>query len=122
MLMPRKRQVRRHEGAKSAEGMKEHVGEKRMAGDDAGRCAVVHGMDGRGVFDGIELALRFHRAFDASVVVHGDSFDPGHSLRLLAPGMNRKIISNRRAALAAKLRFAPICGQLSTSWSARVRE
>src|SRR5260370_39570854 len=102
--------------------MKEHIGEKSVAGDDAGGCAVIDGMDGRGVFDGVELALRFHGGLDAMVVIHGDSFDPGHSLQLPAPGVRWKTILNRRAAPAAKLRIAPICGQVSNSWSARARE
>src|SRR5437870_2035870 len=109
MLMPLERQVRRHERTEGAESMEENIREKRMARNDAGGCAVIHGMDGRGVFDGIELALRLHGAFDASVVVHRDSLDPGHSLRFLAPCMNRKTISNHRAALVAGLRFAMIC-------------
>src|SRR5437899_10130224 len=58
--------------------MEEHVGEKRVAGDDAGRFTAVHGMDGSGVFDGIELALSFDGVFDAGVFFHGNGFDPGH--------------------------------------------
>src|SRR5260370_25535831 len=99
MLMPLERQVRRHERAKRAESMEEHVGEKRVAGYDAGHLAVIHGMDGGSVFDGIELALRLDRILDAVVFIHSDSFDPGHSSQLLQPIILR-IISNRRLGLA----------------------
>src|SRR5437588_8252301 len=58
--------------------MEKHVGEKRVAGNDAGRFTAVHGMDGSGVFDGIELALSFDGVFDAGVFFHGNGFDPGH--------------------------------------------
>src|ERR1700687_55279 len=105
MLMPLERQIRRHERAKRAEGMEEHVREKRMARYNAGRFAVVHRMDGGSVFDGIELALRFHCAFDAIVFIHSDSLDPGHTSQLLAPAIIRRIIPNRRGGSAPWLRF-----------------
>src|SRR5258708_3100812 len=78
VLMALERQVRGHERSEGAEGVEEHVGEKRVAGDDAGGFAVVWGMDGGGVFDGIELALGLHGVFDAKVVFHSNGFDPGH--------------------------------------------
>src|SRR6059058_1090239 len=78
MLMAPERQIRRHERAKRAESMEEHVGEKRVAGDDAGRLTAAHGMDGSGVFDGIQLPLGFDGVFDAGVFFHWNGFDPGH--------------------------------------------
>jgi len=96
VLMPLERQVRRHERTKRAEGMEEHVGEKRMARYDAGRFRNSR-IDGGSVFDGIEPALCFHRALDAIVFVHSNSLDPGHASQLLEPAIILKLISNRRA-------------------------
>src|ERR1700674_4252933 len=106
VLMPLERQVRRHERAKRAEGMEEHVGEKRMARYDAGHLAVIHGMDGDSIFDGIELALRFHRALDSIVCVYSNSLDPGHFSQLLEAAIILKIISSRRGGHAPGLHFA----------------
>src|SRR6266403_3112571 len=106
VLPPLERRVRRHERAKRAEGMEAHVGEKRMARYDAGHLAVIHGMDGGSVFDGIELALRFHRALDAIVFIHSNSLNPGHFSQLLEAAIILKIISNRRGAFAPGLHFA----------------
>src|SRR5712691_8709326 len=104
--MPLERQGRRHERAKGAEGMEEHVGEKRMTRYDDGHLAVIHGMDGGSVFDRIELALRFHRAFDAIVFIHSNSLDPGHFSQLPVGDIILKIISNRRGGYAPGLHFA----------------
>src|SRR5437899_1517190 len=58
--------------------MEEHVRKKRVASDDTGRLATVHGMDGSGVFDGVELALRLDCVLHAVVFFHWNGFDPGH--------------------------------------------
>src|ERR1700674_3201647 len=121
VLMPLERQIRGHERAKRAEGMEEHVGEKRMARYNAGRFAVIHRMDGRSVFDGIELALCFYCAFDAIVFIHSDSLDPGHTSQLLAPAMIRRIIPNRRGGYAPCLHFAPTHARQPASWAAQVQ-
>src|ERR1700682_6019221 len=121
VLMPLERRIRGHERAKRAESMEEHVGEKRMARYNAGRVAVIHRMDGGGVFDGIELALRFHCAFDAIVFIHSDSLDPGHSSQLLEPATIRRIISNRRGGYAPGLHFAPTHARQLPSWLAPVQ-
>jgi len=86
VLVALERQVRRHKRSKSAESMEEHVGEERVAGDNAGDFAVVYGMDGCSVFDRIELALGFHSIFDTGVVFHSNGLDPGHLSKLLAKG------------------------------------
>src|SRR6266852_2016340 len=49
-----------------------------MRRDDARALATVFWMDGRGVFDGVDGALGQHGVFDALVVFHRYSFDPGH--------------------------------------------
>jgi hypothetical protein len=98
VLMALQGQVRGHERAKRAESVKEHIGEKGMARDDARRCPVIHRVDGSSIFDGIELALRFHRVLDALVFIYSDSLDPRH----LVPRFNWKslpeIIVHRRAS------------------------
>src|SRR6266851_8223321 len=106
MLVPLQRQIRGHERAKRAKSMEEHVGEKCVASYNARYFAVVHRMDGRGVFDGIELALRFDRILDAIVFIHANSLDPGHSSLLLKPIIIRRIILNRQGAHAPGTLFA----------------
>src|SRR6267378_2753985 len=118
MLMPLQRQIRGHERAKCAEGMEEHLGKKRMARHDAGRFAVIHGMDGRSVFDGIELALRFHRALDPIVIIHSNRLDPRHALQLLMPAIIRRTISNRRDPHAPGLLLALERATGPASWFA----
>src|SRR5438046_9364021 len=78
MLMPFERKIRRHERAEGAERVEENIRKKRVARHDARHLAVIHGMDRRCVFNGIELALRFDGVLDAGVFFHWNSFDPGH--------------------------------------------
>src|SRR5260370_25560124 len=119
--MPLTEQSGRHKRYNSAEGMEEHVGKKSMACHDAGRFAVIRRMDGRSVFDGIELALRFHCTLEAIVLIYSNGLDPGHSSQLLAPAIIRRIISNRRDGHAPGLHCAPPRARQSASWFAPVQ-
>ncbi len=57
VLVALEREIRRHHGAEGAEGVEEDVGEERVGAYDAVFEAAIDGGGGRGVFDGIELAL-----------------------------------------------------------------
>src|SRR5437016_10580498 len=100
--------------------MEKHVGEKRMARHDDRCFAVIHGMDGRSVYDGIELALCLHCALDAIVLIHSNSLDPSHSSPLLELAIILRPILNRRVGRAPGLHFARTPAQQSLFRSAGV--
>jgi len=78
VLMPSERQVRRHQSAKRAESVKERFGNQRVARHNARSLAVVHGLDRRGILDGVEFSLGLDGVLNASVIFHSHSLNPGH--------------------------------------------
>src|SRR5258708_40280964 len=91
MLAARERQVRRYQRAEGAEGVIESIWNERVRADDALRKAIEYRRYGCGVLRRVELALLLDRFLDALVIVHPESFDPGHGL--VSPFEGLRLIS-----------------------------
>src|SRR5260370_37077729 len=86
-------------------------------------------MDGRGVFDGIELALRFDGVLDAGVFFHGNGFDPGHDAsslkgdRMWRPKKSKKRFAERPMCTADRRGGGNPGPQTAkrTTWAARAQ-
>src|SRR5258708_18376939 len=94
MLAARERQVRRHQRAEGAEGVRESSGNERVRTDDALRKAIEYRRYRCGVLRRVELAFLLDRFLDAFVIVHPESFDPGHWV--VSPFEGLRLISSRQ--------------------------